>query len=98
MSKTAVAENVYGSIAAGDYVFSVTDPTSFKTLKMDGGENSLLALMRQNYAEDGWEPVFNGGAQVLLHNTNRTVTIAEVGTYSLQGEVAGTITIWTEEI
>jgi hypothetical protein len=97
-TKTTIVANRTTNLAAGDYTFDVTDPTSFKTLKMDGGSESLLSLVRQNRGGDGWEPVFSDGRQVHLHRANRTATPSEVGTYSVEGAVAGSITLWTEEI
>lgn len=98
MGKTAVVENRTTALAAGDVTFAVTDPTNFKTLKMDGGANSQLKLMRQNYAEDGWEPVMEDGAEVWLTHKRRTATLTEIGTYTVAGAIAGTVTLWTEDI
>lgn len=98
MAKAAVAENRTTALVAGDVTFTITDPTVFKTLKMDGGANSLLRLLRQNYAASGWEPVLEDGADIYLSARRRTVTPAEVGVYSVEGPVAGTITLWTEDI
>jgi hypothetical protein len=97
-TKTSIAAGISGAIAAGTHTFAVSDPTSFKTLKMDGGANSLLKLLRQNYAADGWEPVMEGGVEVFLSNKRRTATPNEVGTYSVQGNIAGSVTLWTEEV
>lgn len=100
MAKESVAANVSGQVDRGDFTFEVTDPTLFKTFKMDGGgPGTELYLLRQNYAGDDYESVTMGGRRVVLDDFNRTVTPAEVGIYTLEGIVGGTVLdFWTEDI
>ena len=102
-TKTLIAEDVAGVVEAGDHTFVVDDITVGKTLKIDGIKpGDVLVLNRQNYAGDGYEPVtdeVNGQRRVVqLNEMRRTAPIAEVGTYSLDGVVAGPCVIWTEEM
>lgn len=100
MGKSSVAANVSGQVDRGDFTFQITDPTLFKTFKMDGGgPNTALQLMRENYGGDDYEPVTMGGRKVQLNDFNRTVTVAELGVYTLEGSIDGTVSrFWTEDI
>ena len=100
MGKISVAANISGQVDRGDFTFQITDPTLFKTFKMDGGgPGTELYLMRQNYDEDDYEPVTMGGRMVVLDDFHRTVTPAELGIYTLEGIVVGTVSrFWTEDM
>lgn len=99
MSKTLIVASVSGAIVAGTYTFAVTDPGSFKTLKIDGiSSGDIFNLLRQNYAGTGWEKVTDGAGEIHLTDHRRTATPAEIGTYSIEGTAKAAITLWAEEM
>lgn len=99
MGKTLIEAAAVGDIAAGAFTFTVTDPTLYKTAKIDGLQpGDAVNLLRGNYAGNGWEIVTNEGKQVQFNHLHQTATPLEVGTYSFEGNVQEAVTIWTEEI
>jgi len=98
-TKAAVAEAISGSIAAGAYTFEISDPTTYKTVKIDGLQSGdKFDLVRENFGADGWEPSTDGRGNIQLNTDRRTATPLEIGVYSVVGSSAGDVTIWTEEM
>lgn len=98
-TKAEVAAAVSGPIVRGDQTVEITDPTLYKTIKIDGLQaGDALNLLRQNYAGDGYEPVTMLGRHIQLNAGNRTATPVEIGIYSLEGYVTGPVKVWTEEM
>jgi len=98
-TKALISATLTGTVAAGDVTFDITDPADCKSLKIDGlTSGDSLNVVRRNYAEDGWEQVTDEGRSVQLNHGRRTAPLNEVGTYSVEGWLAGTRTLWTEAI
>lgn len=98
MAKTLIVANRTTDLAAGGFTFDITDPTNFKTLKMDRGRECRVQIVRETYDQEDWEPVLDkNGDEIWLDRKRRTATLTEIGTYSLRGAVAGTPTFWTQD-
>jgi len=98
MAKAKISDLVAGVIVAGAHTIPITDPADCKTIKVDGlAADGSLNLLRQNFAGNGYEPVFNDGKQVQFNSKNLTATPNEVGTYTVAGTITGPATLWTED-
>jgi len=103
MAKNLIAAALSGSIVAGDNTITITDPAAGLTIKADGiRAGDALNLLRENYGDegisDGWEPATDGRGHIQININRRTATPVEVGVYTVEGYVDGSVVLWTEAI
>ncbi len=99
-TKTLLLDNVTGVVAAGSAgnSFEITDAAAYKCVKVEGlAPWDVLNIRRENYAGDGWELFVADGGPVQLSPRRTSVCPAEIGVYTLEGEVEGLVTAYTEE-
>jgi hypothetical protein len=82
---------------AGVNTLSIIDPSIPQGIVVEGllfGD--VLKLVRQHYAENGWEDVTDGNRTVNFTRDNRKEALIIIpGIYGLSGNVGGTVTAYS---
>lgn len=100
MSKSAAipSANFTGTLDPDTHGFTVTDPSNFLTIVIDGlSDTENVQLVRENFSADGWQPYTDGGKKVILNSNLNSATPLKPGNYGLSGDVSG-VTVYTEEM
>lgn len=94
----AIVSDFSGTLVPATHQFEITDPSAYKTVVVDNlPAGEAIAIVRENFAGDGWQPATNGAKQEVLHSGNNSATPLKPGVYGLSGTVTG-VTIYTEEV